>query len=169
MGFKHRHTYNNNSLNRLYCISINWMQRPNHIFFCSGGWPSFLTGLPSLRLVGAVGKVSNTCLWNDNFASRVPHVGNYVRNSWCKNIISQASIWNLLKLRLFAMSTIRHYFDIKTMIDICYSFFYSHLLYGVLDNDNKIKLIRILTIRKTSLGVILKLKPWTNGSNTQFK
>ena len=66
-----------------------------------------------------------------------------------------------LNLILIMMRAIRPYFDQKTMIDLYYSFFYPHMLYGIefwghaSDTDLK----RVLTIQKATVRVILNKKP----------
>ena len=66
-----------------------------------------------------------------------------------------------LNLILIMMRAIRPYFDQKTMIDLYYSFFYPHMLYGIefwghaSDTDLK----RVLTIQKATVRVILNKNP----------
>ena len=58
----------------------------------------------------------------------------------------------------------------KALIDIHYTFFYAHLLYGLEYwwHGNKTDLKRVLIIQKASLRVILKLKP-NSHVTTYFK
>ena len=59
------------------------------------------------------------------------------------------------------MRAIASYLDKKALIGIYYTFFYSHLLYGLnfWGHGNKTDLKPVLIIQKASLRVILKLKP----------
>ena len=69
-----------------------------------------------------------------------------------------------LNLCLFMMRAIAPYLDQKALIDICYTFFYPYLLYGLEFWDLK----RVLIIQKASLRVVLKLKP-NSHVTTYFK
>ena len=66
-----------------------------------------------------------------------------------------------LNLVVLMMRAVRPYFDNKTMIDLYYSFFYPHLLYGIefWGHAAATDLKRIAVIQKASLRVILKKKP----------
>ena len=68
------------------------------------------------------------------------------------------------------MRAIAPYLGQKALIDIYYTFFYSHLLYGLefLGHGNKTDLKRVLDIEKASLRVTLKLKP-NSHVTTYFK
>ena len=72
-----------------------------------------------------------------------------------------AEVVRKLNLCLFMMRAIAPYLDQKTLIDIYYTFFYPHLLYGLefRGHGNKTDLKRVLITQKASLRVILKIKP----------
>ena len=59
------------------------------------------------------------------------------------------------------MRAIRPYLDVKTMVQIYYSFIYPHLLYGIefLGHACNTDLQRVFTLQKACLRVILKIKP----------
>ena len=65
-----------------------------------------------------------------------------------------------LNLILTMMRAARPYFDKKTMIDLYYSFFYPHLLYGIgfLGHATDTDLKRVFTLQKACLRVILNKK-----------
>ena len=81
-----------------------------------------------------------------------------------------AELCRKLNLCLFMMRAIAPYLDQKAPIDIFYTFFYPHLLYGLefWGHGNKTDLKRALIIQKASLRVIPKLKP-NSHVTTYFK
>ena len=66
-----------------------------------------------------------------------------------------------LNLCLLIMRTVRPFLDIKTMIDIYYTFFYPHIIYGIefWGHASKADLNRILLLQKSALRIIMKFKP----------
>ena len=66
-----------------------------------------------------------------------------------------------LNLCLLLMRNIRQYLDVKTMVDMYYTFFYPHIIYGIefWGHGNKTYLKRILKLQKAALRIILKIKP----------
>ena len=71
------------------------------------------------------------------------------------------SLSKKLNINLMMMRALRQYVDQKTMIDIYYSFFYPHLIYGVEfwghAADTNLREIKVL--QKNALRVIFKVKP----------
>jgi len=59
------------------------------------------------------------------------------------------------------MRYVRKYFKTKTMIDIYYTFFYPHLIYGLefWGHAGTSELDKILILQKKALRIILKIKP----------
>jgi hypothetical protein len=66
-----------------------------------------------------------------------------------------------LNLCLLLMRSIRPYLDVKTMVDIYYTFFYPQVIYGIefWGHGNKTDLKRIITLQKAALRIVLKIKP----------
>lgn len=68
---------------------------------------------------------------------------------------------NKLQCVLLMMRHVRRYFDIKTMIDLYYTFFYPHLIYGIefWGHTSSRELDKILLLQKKAVRIILKIKP----------
>ena len=66
-----------------------------------------------------------------------------------------------LNFVLLIMRSIRPYVDIKTMINIYYTFFYPHLIYGLefWGHSAGCHLNQILVLQKSALRIILKIRP----------
>ena len=62
---------------------------------------------------------------------------------------------------LFLMRSVRPYFDIPTMINLYYTFFYPHSIYGIefYGHAANCHLNQIYLLQKSALRVILKIRP----------
>lgn len=69
---------------------------------------------------------------------------------------------------LFLMRSVRPYFDVPTMINLYYTFFYPHLIYGIefYGHAANCHLNHIYLLQKSALRVILKIRP--RGHVTSF-
>lgn len=68
------------------------------------------------------------------------------------------------------MRSVRRYLDKNIMIDLYYTFFYTHLIYGIefWGHAGKDELNKILVLQKKALRIILKIKP-NSPVSTNFK
>ena len=72
-----------------------------------------------------------------------------------------AKLCNKLIYVILMLRHAKQYFDTKTMVDLYYTFFYPHLLYGLefWGHASSTELDRILVLQKKALRIILKLQP----------